>query len=146
MTLRLKVYSDGASRGNPGPSAIAFKIVTEDGKTLREDSKYLGIKTNNQAEYQSLIYALKSASDFTSKETIFHMDSELVVKQLTGEYRVRTPHLKTLWKSVQRLKQKLPNVSFKHVPRTETHIQEVDSLANKILDENLRRKDAFNSQ
>lgn len=135
MKKRLKVYSDGASRGNPGHSAIAFKITTEHGTTLKEHSEYLGIKTNNQAEYEALIAALESASEYSSQEIVCYMDSELVVKHLNGEYRVRSPHLKTLWKKVRKLKQELPKVSFKHLPRTDFYIQEVDNLANETLDE-----------
>jgi ribonuclease HI len=130
---RLKVYSDGASRGNPGPSAIAFMILTEDGKILKRYSKYVGIRTNNQAEYQALISALMIASKFADQEVVCYLDSELVVKHLNRQYKVRNSKLKTLWLKVQELKQNFEKVSFIHVPRTERHIEEVDLLANQTL-------------
>lgn len=134
MKLRLKIYSDGASRGNAGPSAIAFMVLTEDGKILKKNSQYLGVRTNNQAEYEALISGLESASKLTSQEVICHMDSELVVKHLNGEYKVRNPNLKVLWLKVQKLKERFQKVSFKHVRRTDNYIQKVDWLANKTLD------------
>jgi len=132
--MEFKIYSDGASRGNPGISAIAFMIVTEDGKLLKEYSKYVGIRTNNQAEYEALISALESASKLTDQEVACYMDSELVVKHLNGEYRVRNPKLKTLWFKVQELKQKFQRITFTNVPRTDIHIKQVDRLANQTLD------------
>ena len=134
LKLRLKVYSDGASRGNPGISAIAFMIMTEDGRLLKKYSKYVGIRTNNQAEYEALISALESASKLTDQEVTCCMDSELVVKHLNGEYQVRNPKLKTLWLKVQELKQSFQRITFKSVPRTDIHIKQVDRLANQALD------------
>jgi len=132
--LRLKLYSDGASRGNPGISAIAFIIMTEDGRLLKRYSKYAGIQTNNQAEYEALISALESASELTDQEVTCCMDSELVAKHLNGEYKVRNSKLKTLWLKVQELKQKFQRITFKSVPRTDMHIEQVDRLANQALD------------
>lgn len=134
MKLRLRVYSDGASRGNPGISAIAFMILTEDGRLLKRYSRYVGVRTNNQAEYEALISALESASNLTDQEVTCCMDSELVVKQLNGEYQVRNPKLKTSWLKVQELKQSFQRITFKSVPRTDIHIKQVDRLANQTLD------------
>ncbi|TET65730.1 ribonuclease HI family protein [Candidatus Bathyarchaeota archaeon] len=133
MKLRLKIYSDGASRGNPGSSAIAFMILAETGEILKRYSEYVGIRTNNQAEYEALIYALKFASELTNQEVVCYLDSELVVKHLNGEYRVRNQNLKELWLKVEELKQKFHKTSFIHASRTERHIEEVDSLANQTL-------------
>jgi len=132
--MKFKIYSDGASRGNPGISAIAFMIVTEDGRLLKEYSEHVGIRTNNQAEYEALISALESASKLTDQEVACYMDSELVVKHLNGEYRVRNPKLKTLWFKVQELKQKFQRITFMNVPRTDIYIKQVDRLANQTLD------------
>lgn len=132
--MRLILYSDGASRGNPGVSAIAFMIVSEDGKSLKKHSKYVGIRTNNQAEYEALISALESASTLTDQEVTCYTDSELVVKHLNGEYRVRNPKLKTLWLKIQELRQRFRKITFKNVPRTDIHIEQVDRLANRTLD------------
>jgi len=134
LKLRLKVYSDGASRGNPGISTIAFMIITEDGRLLKRYSKYVGIRTNNQAEYEALISALESASELTDQEVTCCMDSELVVKHLNGEYQVRNPRLKTLWLKVQELKQNFHRIPFKSVLRTDIHIKQADRLANQALD------------
>ena len=134
LKLRLRVYSDGASRGNPGISAIAFMIVTEDGRLLKRYSRYVGIRTNNQAEYEALISALESASELTDQEVTCCMDSQLVVKHLNREYQVRNPTLKTLWLKVQELKQSFQRITFKSVPRTDIHIRQVDRLANQALD------------
>ncbi len=132
--MRLKAYSDGASRGNPGISAIAFVIMTEDGRLLKKYSKHVGIRTNNQAEYEALISALESASALTDQEVVCYLDSELVVKHLNREYRVRSPKLKALWLKVQELKENFRRVTFKNVPRTDRHIEQVDRLANQVLD------------
>lgn len=134
MKLTLQVYSDGASRGNLGPSAIAFMILTEDEKILKRHSKYVGIRTNNQAEYEALISALKFASELTSQEVVCYLDSELVVKHLNGEYQVKNPNLKTLWLKVKELEHKFQKISFTHIPRTDRYIEEVDLLANHTLD------------
>lgn len=132
--MRIKIYSDGASRGNPGISAIAFIIIAEDGKLLKKYSKYVGIRTNNQAEYQALISGLEAASKLTDQEVACYVDSELVVKHLNGEYKVRNPKLKTLWSRVQELKQEFRRIKFTNVPRTDKHIKHVDELANQALD------------
>jgi len=134
MKSRLRVYSDGASRGNPGPSAIVFIVLRQDGKILKRYSEYVGVRTNNQAEYEALISALEFASGVPSQEVVCHMDSELVVRQLNGEYRVRSSKLEILWLRVHKLKQRFKKISFIHVPRTDTYIQVVDRLANQALD------------
>jgi len=134
IKMKLRVYSDGASKGNPGPSAIAFIIFSEDGRPLKKYSKCVGFKTNNQAEYEALISALEHASKITNQEVVCCMDSELVVKHLNGEYKVRNLNLKTLWLKVNDLKHKFRKTSFLHLPRMDNYIQEVDRLANQALD------------
>ena len=132
--MKVKVYSDGASRGNPGISAIAFMILDEDDKLLKTCSEYVGIRTNNQAEYEALISALESASKLTDQEVTCFIDSELVAKQLNEAYKVRNPRLRALWLKVQELEQSFERVNFKSVPRTDIHIRQVDRLANQALD------------
>jgi ribonuclease HI len=133
----LKTYSDGASRGNPGPSAIAFIILDEDDRVLEKNSRPLGIRTNNQAEYEALISALESASTLGSREVKCYLDSELVVKQLNSEYRIRKPELRSLWRKAVALKMSFSKTSVIWVSRTDIHIQEVDSLVNQLLDDNV---------
>jgi len=134
----LQVYSDGASRGNPGPAAVAVKILDEKGVVLKRATKFLGKRTNNEAEYEALIVALKLASDLTEGYVNCFLDSELVVKQLNGEYQVRNPRLERLWLKVRELQQHFQKVTFNHVPRTDKNIAEVDKLANRVLDSMLR--------
>ncbi len=131
--MKAIIYSDGASRGNPGLSAIAFLILSHDGRLVKRYSKYLGMRTNNQAEYEALISALESSVDLNFQEMACYLDSELVVKQLNGEYQIRNPKLKTLWLKVQELKKNFQKTSFVHVSRTDRYIQEVDWLANQAL-------------
>lgn len=135
---QLRIYSDGASRGNPGPAAIAVKLVGEDGVVVKRFSKFLGKRTNNEAEYEALIAALKLASDFTEGRVHCFLDSELIVKQLNGEYRVRSLRLEGLWLKVRELQQRFDTVTFSHVSRTDKNIEEVDKLANRILDKTPR--------
>jgi ribonuclease HI len=133
LTATLIVYSDGASRGNPGPAAAAFIALTEDGKVVQKRTKHLGVKTNNQAEYLALIYAVESVSGLAD-QLICRMDSQLVVRQLNGQYAVKDPALKTLWERASCLMRTFRKVVFVHVPRTDKHVQEVDKMANQALD------------
>lgn len=132
--MKLRTYSDGASRGNPGHSAIAYIIIDENGKILDEHSEYIGLKTNNQAEYSALISALEAAIKLQGIEIAHYMDSELVVKQLKGEYKVRDHQLKELWMSVQKLKKEFRIIAFTYLPRTNRFICKVDEMANQTLD------------
>jgi len=106
MYKHLTFYSDGGSRGNPGPAAIAFIMLSDDGSIQKRYSHFIGVHTNNQSEYKALIAALRFASD-KSKEVTFYLDSELVVKQVNGEYSVKNHKLRELWNEVQDLKKNL---------------------------------------
>jgi ribonuclease HI len=128
------IFSDGGARGNPGPAAIAFLILSETSQLLMAKSRYLGLHTNNQAEYAALIAALESAATLHAEEVICHLDSELVVKQLNREYTVKNLELRKLWKKVQELSSYFKKVSFISVPRTNVHTQKADALVNKELD------------
>jgi ribonuclease HI len=100
-------------------------------------SRYLGSRTNNQAEYEALIAALESALALHAEEIICHLDSQLVVKQVNGEYRVKNSELRKLWKQVQELIRSFKKTRFISVPRTNPQIQKADALVNKALDEQL---------
>jgi ribonuclease HI len=138
MPAQITIFSDGGARGNPGPAAIAFLILSKTGQVLMANSRYLGSRTNNQAEYEALIAALESAVAFNAEEVICHLDSELVVKQLTGEYRVKNAELRRLWRKVQELIRSFKKSSFISVPRTNIHIQKADALVNEALDNEFR--------
>ena len=129
------IFSDGGARGNPGPAAIGFVVLSDKGQVLMANSRYVGWRTNNQAEYEALIAALESAVAFHAEEVICHLDSELVVKQVTGEYTVKNSELRKLWRKVQELSERFKKVSFTSVPRTNIQIQRADALVNEALDE-----------
>jgi len=129
------VFSDGGARGNPGPAAAAFIVLSENGQVLAANSRYLGLRTNNQAEYEALIAALQFAATVNAEEVICHLDSELVAKQLTGEYAVKNSELKRLWRKIQELTSGFKNVRFISVPRTNIQLQKADALVNEALDE-----------
>jgi ribonuclease HI len=134
MPKRLTIFSDGGARGNPGPAAIAFLVTSENGQVLITKSRYIGLRTNNQAEYEALIMALQSAVALGAEEVTCHLDSELVIKQLRGEYAVKNFGLRKLWSEAQELRKHLKKVDFLKVPRTESQIQKVDKLVNETID------------
>jgi lactoylglutathione lyase len=140
MLERLMLYSDGGARGNPGPAAIAYVAVTETGQIIKADSRVIGVATNNQAEYEALIAALEFAVAFKAQEVTCHLDSELVGKQMTGEYRVKDAALQKLWRKAQERKTQFQKVSFVNVPRTNPYIQRADALVNEALDKEEQAK------
>ncbi len=130
----IQTNSDGGARGNPGPGAIGI-IVRKDGEILTKYSAKIGkFVTNNIAEYEALIKALELASSYTKDELICYLDSELVVKQLLGEYRVRNPKLLELFLKVQKLQENFEKIIYKHVSRLDKFQQIVDELLNEELD------------
>jgi ribonuclease HI len=135
MLERLRLYSDGGSRGNPGPAAIAYLALTETGQVIKKDSRFIGDRTNNQAEYEALIASLEFAKAIKIGEITCHLDSELVGKQLKGEYKVKNPELWKLWRRAIELKGSFKKVCFVNVPRTNPFIDMADALVNKTLDE-----------
>lgn len=134
MSNRFSIYSDGGARGNPGPAAFAFLICDESGAELEEHAEKLGATTNNVAEYSAVIRALEAAAALGAAEITYYTDSELVQRQLTGIYRIKTPHILELVKKVRALEKKFKKISFHHVPRTHEKIRQVDRLLNRVLD------------
>jgi ribonuclease HI len=137
---RLMIFSDGGARGNPGPAATAFIALSENGQVLMTSSRYIGSRTNNQAEYEALIAALEFAATVNAEEVICHLDSELVAKQLTGGFKVKNSELRKLWMKVQELSRRFKKVSFISVPRTNNQIQKADELVNEKLDEEYKQR------
>ena len=129
----LKIYSDGGSRGNPGPSAYAI-VVTENGKIIHEHSEFLGIHTNNYAEYRGLIAGLSFAANYGAREVEFVMDSQLVIRQMNGEYKVKSPDMLELYKDAKALASLIPSVKFSNVRRSELLIPRADALLNEEMD------------
>lgn len=140
MEKKLKTYSDGGARGNPGPAAAAYLIMTDTGEVLDAGSRFLGKRTNNQAEYEALIFALETAENLGAEEVICHLDSELVGKHLTGKYKVKNPELKKLWNKTQQLTRRFKKVTFVNVSRTDSYIVKADELVNEILDETTKKQ------
>ena len=125
-------YADGASRGNPGPSSFGIVLYDEAGVELHRSSRALGRATNNPAEYQGAIAALEAALGLGAREVELRMDSELVVRQLSGRYRVRNPRLIPLHNRILSLRSRFQRVSVTHVPREQNRV--ADRLANEALD------------
>jgi len=134
MLERLGLYSDGGARGNPGPAAIAYLAVSEAGQIIKADSRFIGEATNNQAEYNALISALEFAKALKAQEVTCHLDSELVAKQLNGEYRIKNFELKKLWCRAKELQGCFRKTSFVNVSRSNSYIERADALVNKTLD------------
>ena len=132
MTVKKIIISaDGASRGNPGPAAIGAVIKNGRGETLASISKYIGQATNNQAEYQALIAALEKAVKLGAEEIDIKLDSELLVRQVYGSYRVKAQGLKPLHQRVRKLLGKFERFSITHIPGR--HNREAHNLAQTVL-------------
>ena len=133
--MKLTVYTDGASRGNPGPASYGFTISDEKGKLLYEEGKYIGNTTNNVAEYTAVYKALKYIREKYSKDSLeieFFADSRLVVEQLSGRFKVKSPHLRLIIEKIRVLSMQLGGALHTHVPREKN--KEADRLANLALD------------
>ena len=132
--------SDGGARGNPGPGAVAA-IVRKEGEILTKSSKFIGESvTNNIAEYEGLIHALELAHTVTKDEITCFLDSELVVRQLLGEYKVKNRNILPLFLKVQKLQENFKKIKYAHVPRTDNFQIIVDELLNDELDNQGYRK------
>lgn len=136
----LILRTDGASRGNPGHAAAGVVIERADGTLVARGKKYLGVITNNQAEYRALILGLKSVSRYTPSAVQIFMDSELIVRQMNGQYRVKDETLRPLYNEARALADALPAVTLTHVLRGKNKL--ADALANEALDEEARRAQA----
>lgn len=130
----LHLYSDGGSRGNPGQAAVGCVLIDPlKNEVLREYGECIGVQTNNIAEYQALITGMKLAKEFCPNHLICHLDSELVVKQLNGEYRVKMASFQPLIQEINDLKSTFPQLSFVYIPRIRN--ARADLLVNRALDE-----------
>ena len=125
-------YADGASRGNPGPSAIGVVIFDGEGREVHRESRRVGHGTNNEAEYRAAIAALEAALGLGASHLELRLDSELVVRQLTGRYRVRNPRLMPLYGRLVDLRTRFQSVTFRNLPRAGNRL--ADALANQALD------------
>jgi ribonuclease HI len=129
----LRLYTDGAARGNPGPAGLGVVIEDDQGMRLRGVCRYLGRATNNQAEYQAVIEGLQAVAPWKPARLELFLDSQLVVEQLAGRYRVKNPDLKPLHRRALELLEDFPEVVISHVERAKN--RGADALANRAIDE-----------
>jgi len=135
---KLIIYTDGGSRGNPGPAALGIVIQYTSGKLIKEYGEALGVRTNNEAEYEAVIFALKKVKALFGKEKTktmaldVRMDSELVMKQLTGQYKVEEEKLFPLFIKIWNLKMDFGSITFMYVPREKN--KDADRMVNEALD------------
>ena len=137
MAANIIIYTDGAARGNPGPSASGF-VVYVNGRAAKRLARYNGVATNNFAEYTAVIEALRwCAGNVGGREAMdaeLYSDSELVIRQLNGVYKVKEGRMKELNAEARRLAKEFRHVKFGNVPREERHIRAVDKHLNDLLD------------
>ena len=131
MMKKLLIYIDGGSRGNPGPAGIGIVIFNEKRHKIKEFNKYIGIATNNIAEYNAAIYGLQEALIEKADEVELNLDSELVVQQLKGEYRVKNSNIRPLFEQTLHLISGFKKVDIKHINRDKN--KEADKLVNKAI-------------
>jgi ribonuclease HI len=130
--VKVVVHVDGGARGNPGPAAAAAVVSTPDGQVLDESARLLGETTNNVAEYRALLLGLERARDLGADEVEVVNDSELVARQVTGDYRVKHPDLVPLHRAAMEALRRLRAWSIRSVPRAENAA--ADALVNRALD------------
>ncbi len=130
---KLTLFCDGASRGNPGPASYGFVLLDGD-KVVWEEGGVLGIQTNNVAEYTGLIRGLEKCLLLGGTQLTVKTDSQLMVRQISGQYKMKSPHLQPLLKRVKELLRELEQVEVLHIPREENKL--ADALANEALDNN----------
>lgn len=145
MVASIAIYTDGAARGNPGPSASGYSVY-KGKELLSQECKYNGKRTNNYAEYTAIIMALSWCSDnLITAENLqieLYSDSELVIRQLKGKYKVKSKDMKKLNEEVLELAHEFDSVSFDNLPRSNPNISKVDKMLNRLLDTEEERASA----
>ena len=131
----VRVYSDGAARGNPGPAGAGAVIVSDSGDVVAELGRYLGEQTNNVAEYEGLLLGLRHAIKFGASEIEVLADSQLLIRQLAGIYRVRNAGLLPLHAEAKRLLQQFKKTELRHIPREQNGA--ADEMSNRAIDERM---------
>lgn len=144
---KIVINTDGGSRGNPGPAALGVVICDEKGSVIKEYGETLGVRTNNEAEYEAVIFAMKKVKARYGTETLQKLevevksDSELLIKQLNGEYKVQDPKIQPLFLQIWNLKIDFGPVKFTVIPREKN--KEADKLVNEALDSKARAQTLF---
>jgi len=137
--IQLELYTDGASRGNPGPAGIGI-VAVKDSNILYEEKEYLGKHTNNEAEYKAIKKGMELGKRYKAQKITVISDSELVTKQLTGKYEVKAPNLQPLHQEIKQKEKQFKQVNYKHRRRNNKYIQRADELANKALNQRKNKK------
>jgi ribonuclease HI len=132
---RVRVYSDGAARGNPGPAGAGAVVIDEAGTAVAEIGRYLGEQTNNVAEYEGLLLGLRHALVHGATDVEVLADSQLLIRQLAGVYRVKSPGLIPLFEEAKRLLKRFKNVELRHIPREMNGA--ADEMSNRAIDERM---------
>jgi len=132
---KIYLYTDGGSRGNPGQSAIGIVICNKDKQVLNTYKECIGHGTNNEAEYKALIKGLEIAAGYCRDEVVFFSDSELLIKQLNGQYRINAKNLLELYYQIQSHEKPFKKITYNHHNRNHKFIQQCDSLVNQALDD-----------
>lgn len=132
--LHVEVFTDGASRGNPGQAGAGWVITASSGELLKEGFAYLGRRTNNEAEYEAVIRALEDATSLGARSVSLRSDSQLLVRQINGQYRVKNARLANLHRAAREVIQHFRRFDARHIPREQN--SEADALANKAIDKN----------
>ena len=130
--MRARLFTDGGARGNPGPAAYGFVLETDDGTVLAAEGHAIGVATNNVAEYSGLVAGLRKALELQVPDVEVVSDSELLVKQMRGEYRVKNEALRALFVEATGLARQIASVEYRHVKRA--HNELADRLVNEALD------------
>ena len=130
--MRARLFTDGGARGNPGPAAYGFVLEADDGTVLAAEGRAIGVATNNVAEYSGLVAGLRKALELHVPDVEVVSDSELLVKQMRGEYRVKNETLRALFVEASTLARTLDSVEYRHVKRA--HNELADRLVNEALD------------
>lgn len=131
--MHIIIRTDGGARGNPGPAGFGVVIEDEKGEVLEEHAEYLGVKTNNQAEYAGAIFGLKRAKELGATQVTLYADSELLIKQANGEYKVKHINIKPLFEQLTNHERQIGRVVYKHVRREQN--KHADALSNRAMDE-----------
>jgi len=128
----LTIFTDGGARGNPGPAGVGVVFYDDNGENVGEISRYIGISTNNVAEYLAVIYALQEAIFMSVKNIILKLDSQLVERQLMGEYRVKDQNILKFYDLALNLLKRFESIKIEHIPREEN--SNADALVNIAID------------
>ncbi|MCB4792582.1 MAG: ribonuclease HI family protein [Elusimicrobia bacterium] len=139
--MKINIYTDGASRGNPGPGGIGVLLCDENNNVLEESKEFIGEATNNIAEYKALLRGLELAKKYIPCSLEMHLDSELVCKQMLGLYRVRDENLSRYFENAQGILKEFEKVDFKYIPREQN--KSADRLANQAINLATAKKNNF---